>query len=391
MSAPLPLPEGSVLVHIGPQKTGSTAIQLAMHESRDALAAHGVHYAGAGQTPREAGWAVLGRSPLGRPAPRDEAWQRLVDELDGATEPRVVVSNEDFALVDDAGAARIVEGTRPDRTHVVLVARRLDKLLPSHWQERVKARMTLSYEDFLAHVTREGVDDFETDLLWSPHDLAPLVDRWARSVDRDRIWVVIADEDDRGVIPRAFEDLLALPTGTLVPPETKSNSSLSYPATEALRRVNQLSRDEAWPSNEYWRIVQAGVVPRLKQRTDDDQPRLNGIPAEFFDLVADRGDRQIEALLSAGVRIIGDTEHLRIRGRVTPVQAPAPVETVPLDLLADIVSGARAGSEKLRAAARDKAARQVQRAARRDPSGRELVGLLARRTRRRIGRTAGPR
>jgi hypothetical protein len=382
------LPEGSVLLHIGPQKTGSTAIQMAMHLGRDELAQHGVHYAGAKHTPREAGWAVLGKgSAVGRPAARARAWEDLVAEIRDSPLPRVCLSNEDFALADDAAAGRIVDGTGPERTHLVFVARRVDKLLPSHWQERVKARLTLSYEDFLDQSLRPGADDWETGLLWGPQDVTATVERWSQYVDRDRISVIVADEDDRTVLPRAFESMLGLPVGTLVPPRERSNSSLSYPATEVLRRINRLGYDEDWTSTEYWRLVQAGVVQRLKERVDADQPRLRGIPAKFFDQVAERGDQQITALLSAGVQVIGDPERLRIRDRVEPVEPPSPVETIPLDLLADVVSGVRRGAEKLRRA-EQRAATRASRREVRDPSNRQLLSLIGRRIRRRM-RVAG--
>jgi hypothetical protein len=373
-----------VLLHIGPQKTGSTAIQMAMHLGRDELARHGVHYAGAKHTPREAGWAVLGKgSAVGRPDARSRAWDELVAEIRGSSQPRICVSNEDFALADDAGAGRIVAGTGPERTHLVFVARRVDKLLPSHWQERVKARLTLSYEEFLEQSLRPGADDWETGLLWDPQDVTATIERWSQYVDRDRISVLVADEDDRTVLPRSFEELLGLPVGTLVPPRGRSNSSLSYPATEALRRVNKLGYDEAWTPTEYWRLVQAGVVQKLKTRVDEGQPRLRGIPARFFDQVAERGDRQIAALTSAGVRVIGDPERLRIRGHVHPVEPPAAVHTVSLDLLADVVSGARTGAEKQRRAEQRSAARTSRRELR-QVSGRQLAGLLGRRIGRRM-------
>lgn len=385
MTTPAALPEGSVLLHIGPQKTGSTAIQMAMHESRQKLAEHGVLYPGTGMRPREAGWAVLGiGSAVGRRPPRIAAWDRLVAEVDANVLPRVCVSNEDFARADDQAVERIVSALGADRIQLVYVARRLDKLLPSHWQERIKARLTLSYVDFLQQVLEDPTGPWESRMMWEPHDVATVLERWARHVDRDRITVVVADEDDRDWLPRTFESLLALPTGLLVPPSTKSNTSLSYPATEALRRVNQLAYDEGWTATEYWRIVQAGIAVKLKQRSDGS-PRLKGVPARFLDLVADRSDRQVDALLAAGVRVLGDPERLRVRGRVEPVEPPPVVEAVSLDLLADVVSGTRTGAEKLRAARERAAARQAQAATRTEPSGRELLALLARRGLHRAG------
>jgi hypothetical protein len=377
------IPEGSVLLHIGPQKTGSTAIQMAMHLHREELVEHGVHYAGEKHAPREAGWAVLGKgSAIGRPPPRMRRWDELVREVREASAPRVVVSNEDFALADDDAAGRIVAGTDPERTHLVYVARRVDKLLPSHWQERVKARLRLSYDQFLEQALSDEGHGWEVGMLWSPQDVTEIVGRWSRYVDRDRITVVVADEDDRSLLPRTFERLLGLPQGLLVPPERRSNTALSYPAAEALRRVNQVAHDESWTHAEYWRIVQGGIVPVLKQR-EDSLPRLTGIPPEFFERVADRADRQIEAIRSAGVRIAGDPETLRIRGHVEPVDLPDPVAAVSLDLFADVVSGTRSGLAKLQARRRTRAA--APRAGVGDEaSGRQLAEELGRRVRRRF-------
>jgi hypothetical protein len=177
--------------------------------------------------------------------------------------------------------------------------------------------------------------------------------------------------------------------GTLVPPQQRSNSSLSYAATETLRRVNQLAYDEGWTPTDYWRLVQAGIVQKLKERSDDDQPRLRGIPPRFFDQVAHRGDEQIDALASARVRVIGDPERLRIRGRVEPVEPPEPVEAIPLDLLADLVSGTRMGAAKLLAAERRQATRRARTMAR-DRTGRQLVGELGRKVAQKVRRKGRP-
>lgn len=39
-------PDGSVILHIGPHKTGTTTLQAAFHQNREPLEAQGVHYVG---------------------------------------------------------------------------------------------------------------------------------------------------------------------------------------------------------------------------------------------------------------------------------------------------------------------------------------------------------
>src|SRR5699024_9517272 len=87
------LPEGARLLHIGPHKTGTSALQGAMHQAHAALGQHGVRIAGAAPRPSRAVWAVTGSSgPLGAPTARMEHWDRLVGEVASAGEQRVVIS-----------------------------------------------------------------------------------------------------------------------------------------------------------------------------------------------------------------------------------------------------------------------------------------------------------
>ena len=55
------LKPGARLLHIGPHKTGTTAIQGAFDLARARLAAHGVVYAGAERQPLLAALAVTGQ------------------------------------------------------------------------------------------------------------------------------------------------------------------------------------------------------------------------------------------------------------------------------------------------------------------------------------------
>lgn len=127
-----PIPPDGLLLHTGPPKTGSTAIQIALHTTRATLAEQGVHYAGRGYRSRRAGWAVLGvNPPIGRPPTRIERWRALVDECSSHRDVRVCLSNEGFARADDDAAHRIVDDLGAERVHLVHVVRRLDRLLLS--------------------------------------------------------------------------------------------------------------------------------------------------------------------------------------------------------------------------------------------------------------------
>jgi hypothetical protein len=372
------------LLHIGPPKTGSTAIQQAMHTSRAVLAEHGVLYPGTRARSRAASWAVTGSKPaVGRPAPNMTSWHRLVAEIQGTGLQRICLSHENFARADDAAIDRILNDLGRDRIHVLFVARRLDKLLPSHWQEQVKAWDTTAYESFL-HRMLDGQPDAGTSgTIWVSHDIAEVMGRWAGHLGYDRMSMIVADEQDRTLVPRTFEAMLRLPGGVLVARTPRSNTSLSLPEIEALRALNHTARSDDWTPRQYWQIVQNGIVPALAKRSNRG-PRLDGLPAWAFEPVADMADRQItqiEELRRTGIRVVGDPEGLRIGDCVEPSWLPPAIDSVPLDLVTAMVQGTVQGAKKMHAqdlrAAEHKTATAY--------GGRKRLWLLGQRTAVRLG------
>lgn len=176
------LPSDAVLVHVGPHKTGSTAIQVAMHRVREQLAEHGLCYPGTGARSRQAGWALdLPGRPLGSEPPPIEHWHDLVEEVRRAASQRVCVSNEDFGRATEQQADRIVTDLGRERVHVIAVARRFDRYLPSQWQERVKAGESRTFEEWLRVVLAERSESWEWHNVWRAHDIETLIADGPRS------------------------------------------------------------------------------------------------------------------------------------------------------------------------------------------------------------------
>jgi hypothetical protein len=381
------LPAGTRMVHIGPQKTGSTAIQAAMNNARATLLEHGVRYAGQGTRPREAGWAMLGIGvPVGRKKPGMERWDALVREVEGAAEARVCISNEDFAKAGASAAARVVEDLGAERVHIVAVARRLDRLLPSQWQERVKARQTLSYEDWLREILGEPSDSATWRNVWVPHDVESLVERWAGLVGPERFTLILSDDSDRMLLPRTFEAMLGLPRGLLELDSTLSNRSLSLNEAELVRHLNERFAEHGWQPDAYLDFMQRGVIPRLKSRprAADDLP-IPRLPPWAAERVRQISDRRAEAVKAMDVRVVGDPDCLRVPSR-SQSSAPTQEVTVSLEVATRAVEGAIASALRRERLATARHEKRLDRAKRRRPelSGRELVAALTKRVSSRL-------
>lgn len=329
-----PLPEGARLVHIGPHKTGSTAIQVAFQEARPQLAQHGVVYAsGRGHRPDKAGWAlgIRGR-PAGSEQPPMKFWKQLVREVADAGDQRVCISNEDFGRATPPQIRRLVDDLGGDAVHVVAVARRLDRYLPSQWQERVKAGDTRGYDEWLRVVLDRGDDEFAWDRknVWFSHDVGDLVARWTEVVGEDRFTLILSDEADRELLPRTFEDLLALPAGTLKPNPSRSNRGLSWAETELVRVVNEIVAEQGWSRPQRRRWVKAGVLADMQRRPAPPGPKSPPLPDWAAADLRERSDHRIEQVRAMGIRVVGDPESMRVPDDV-PVATP-PLDPPTLDL-----------------------------------------------------------
>ncbi|PJJ58143.1 hypothetical protein CLV56_2388 [Mumia flava] len=389
--ADLLLPEGSLLLHIGPQKTGSTAIQAALHGNRERLSEYDAAYPGSRLRERRAGWAAIGGAARGRPTPRIEEWNAFVDEVSRTNAARICVSNEDFAQAPADRVPAIVEDLGGDHVHVVAVARRLDRLLPSQWQERVKARQTATYLQWLDTILRDP-DSRAAHRVWNAHDLERMVGRWVDVVGPERFTLIVSDDSDRGLLAHTFEDMLGLPQGLLVGVEDESsNSSLSYTQTELVRRINEQFDERGWSDELYLQAVQSGIIWPLrnapKAPKSDRPPPL---PDWARTLVADMSEERVAVIERLGVRVVGDPSVLLVpRDQPGADEADfVPPDEVPVELAAFAVAStierltAARTRETTRARKKVRALRRKNRALRREVRalGRDApdTGLRAR-------------
>jgi hypothetical protein len=340
--SPHPVPPGTRLLHIGPQKTGSTAIQVALHVARDELETHGVHYATGGRVrPAAAGWAFgLRGRPAGSARPPMKYWHQLVAQVAASEADRVLVSNEDFSRANPEQIPEILEAFGgADRIRVVLAARRLDLFLPSQWQERVKAGDTRAYDEWLRVVLDRTSEQRSWDRwnVWRSHDLELLVSRWAPHIDLDRITVVMLDESDRRQLPAAFELLLGLPADTIRPVSTRSNRGLTWGECEMFRGINEAFAARGWPKDVRRRFIRGQILTDLRERTPPPGPKSPPLPDWAAGTLRELSEQRIEWLAGSGVDLIGDLDVLRVPTDVVTASDPFPEPQVPRQAVGDVV------------------------------------------------------
>ena len=387
------------MLHIGPQKTGTTALQVALHQTRAELREHGVAYPGKGTRPRKASWSLLGM-PDGSPAPPLKHWHAFCREVEAAGDARVCISTEDWARTDLDGASAVVDGVGGGRPHVVATARRLDKLFPSQWQQRVKMRrISYSYEEWLEIVLGDDREHPVWRNIWVPHDIQAVAERWSKVAGGpENFTLVVADESDRALLPRTFEQMLGLPEGMLSRAATdERNKSMSFSRIDAIRRLNRVFEEHPRLGDPDVEDLHFRLTNVLRDEAPwEDEQRIPALPAWAAQRVAELSQERARTVRSLGVRVVGDPDHLLAPSTPTVSRSPAP-SVVSTELAVRVVEDAIAALEEQHAAAmaqREDQLRKARDRARRarraqlvdETSARDLLGIIARRGARRLRR-----
>ena len=304
------LPEGTRLLHIGPPKTGTSALQSACHVCRKAMREQGVRYAGAAKQASTAAYAVTGRihPSTGKP-PSIRHWNSLAREVRGARESRVLISSEFFAGASDEQAAKIVRDLDAARVHIAITLRPLAKILASRWQQNVQEGARIKYEEWL-HAVLDTPESDHGKRFWSRQRHDVLIRRWVNVAGADRVTVVIPDESDHDALLKSFESLLGLTNGTLVPQRDASNRSMTLEEVEAIRIFNEQFFAEHFSKALYYKVMSRGAAHLLKSRTPAKNEARLVTPSWARDKANTLGVEVASSIKALGLSVVGDVQGL---------------------------------------------------------------------------------
>ncbi|WP_148046312.1 hypothetical protein [Halostreptopolyspora alba] len=416
------LPGDTRFLHIGPFKSGTTAIQGALHLARTRLPEQGLAYIGKRRQPAGAAQQAVGQPAMfGSAHQHDSYWQQLLEEVEAKGDLRPIVSSEFFCEADDDAARRVVRDLGGSRVHVIVTLRPLAKILSAQWQQFVQAGLLHSYEEWLEATFNRPPSEQPVPTFWRRHDHGSLVSRWCEIVGPQNLTVIAVDDSDPGMLLRSFEEILDLPDGFLAPDETQANRSLSYGEAEFFRRFNHEFLASDLDELMYGRYIRRGLAPHLKlHHRPSGEDAVIHTPAWAMERAAKVGAESAATIAGVSPRIMGDLAMLsEVPGN--RVGDPSGGETIPVEAAAHTVLGTliaardrersrekaadkatEAAARKAAASARKKAFKAAEKARLRDPDrlpnvparrlARELLKRGVRkvaRARRRVSR--GPR
>jgi len=359
-------PPRRLYLHVGTRKTGTSFLQRVVYTAPDSVREQGLGLPLSGRPAHLRllqSIGALGDDTL--PAKESAALHRRLQRNLAATDlDRALVTHEDLAAAGPEPISRLLNLLDDVEVHVVITARDLARQIPSEWQQCVKSRLEVPYEEYVdAVVERRGPD---AALFWARQDIADVAERWGSRLPPAHVHVVTVPPS--GSPP----DLLAERFWTVmgVPPTALAtgggvNPSLGAEQAELLRRVNAALGERLSSVREEYRPVVKTLVRRVLTAQDGRPLRL---PAALLPWCRDVSAGIVAQLQARGYDVVGDLADLMPPPAAPDAPSPVPVgdrevAAAAVEALARVLTlqhAARAGDdddpERLDVAPRDRVA-----------------------------------
>ena len=319
----------SLVLHIGPRKTATTSLQVALASRRDSLRDLGVVYPGDGKQHFQPINRFIGRRQFWETDVEVEVverpWRQMLREIGEA--PHGVISTEVLSQARREHVQRIVDSATNRTPIAVITYRPFEDLLTSTWQQLVKEGLRDPLDEWsrAAVVARPELshDPFPRIL-----DLATLVDIWGGVVGTENVVVILIQPSKPHAVFNAFEEVLALPKGFLVP-DGSSAQKRSFTAQEAelLRETNSLLPRDRNSLNHH-RAFRRSVARWLDEHQPDVDERRLSLPLDVVKLAHERSEEMVRSVreLSGRIRVFGDLDSL-LASRPPNPEARVPTTT----------------------------------------------------------------
>jgi hypothetical protein len=248
-----------IVLHVGPHKTGSTALQRMMKAGRAGLAEVGCHYPTSGL--RDSGHHLLVLSCEGSSGAYDPV--DLISEVAGAS--TVIISSENLCLTPVEGLGKVRDLFAGTPIRVIYYLRRLCDLWPSHWQELVKHGQSISFAEYVMRQLLGGRHARGTDASQFEH-----LERLSGAFGHAAIEIIgydalVATRTNIGT--HFLRDVLGLDPAVLPGGAPLANQSMEAWQTELVRILNAIHQvRRIGPPTDMLRIR---ALQRLEVETPD--------------------------------------------------------------------------------------------------------------------------
>lgn len=212
------------IVHIGPHKTGSTAIQKMLSSERAVLARRNIEYP-------QVGFSYYGHHELCAAMERDDgSLEEMITSIRN-TSSIIVLSSENFSRSTRAGIMRLAKMLKDDDVRIIFYLRSTVELIYAWWQELTKHGST---RPFLRHYADIMSFPYHSHLF----NVSQVLSHWAAEFGREVIQIYRYDEITN-TADHFARDVLGVDDVSTTTTNLGVNRSFDVASTELIRRLNE--------------------------------------------------------------------------------------------------------------------------------------------------------
>lgn len=307
-----------VYLHVGSHKTGTSYLQNMLWLNRETLLEDGVALPLGKRSHHYDVVADLRGGVHTRPDP-PRTWADFVRST--RSTPVSVLSEELLCASPTDVVERVVSTLAPSDVHVIYAARDVGRQVPAQWQQVLRARAGIPYDEFVQRLREDSDATF-----WQLQDPLLNVARWCPPIPVENFHLLLVPPagSPPELLWERFASIIGISPGLALRPPRSSNESLGLVESEVLRRFNaQLGDGEFALREPYLDHVRRWLtVPALMGASTE---RI-GIPSMHEAWLRDRSAQMVDDVrrLRSRVDVVGDPEDLRMK-EVALGRAPAEI------------------------------------------------------------------
>lgn len=331
-----------IVIHAGFHKTGTTALQHALHQSEGALKAAGYRYPIVDQGTSQGGSVLAlakrgwGWQSRGSKVIPTRVWAKLVKQARKGSD-NIILSSEFFSELDQAQIQEVKSAFAGLDCQIVFTLRAFDKLFPSTYQQALKSGSSYSYEVWLERTISDYFGEQKTG-FWKRNRHALVISRWIEVFGAQNVSIITADESNPGLLFERFNSLLKLPAATLKPvAESGLNRSLLLDEINLLRAINKnVPKSRNW--NAYMTFVRRGTFEQITARPAEKVAAAGKLrtPRAFAKKIEEIAKIEMAELEALEVRVLGEIDDLKVG--TAPVGANANPTDISIDKVASVIA-----------------------------------------------------
>lgn len=292
-----------VFLHVGTMKSATSYLQKLFDANQERLRSHGLLW----QLSQRNLYAFheFNGSPRLPPSAKG-IWKEFHAEL--LNEPGdVLLSMELLAKAPPQQARRIAKALAAEDLQVIITARDLTKVAPSHWQETTQNTGTTPWMEWIEEICVDDPEAEEPLRFWRNHYLPSIIESWAAaSPSKIHVVTVPQSRTDPRLIWKRFASVIGVPADDFVEPRF-SNPAIGATSAELMRRLN--AEVGGLPYQAYRRGFKAALAKQTLAKRAHLEPRP-ALDRQQHERLREVALAMVEKVEKADVEVVGDIDDI---------------------------------------------------------------------------------